>query len=474
MPARDGTDDPELMCSICLDILYEPLTLQCGHTFCRVCLLQSTKLAPDGRSCPQCRAVISSIRDPLTHPADESIAAKVAASVPATQIEERKVQSEKCLEALTKQTAEAIPVFIMRSGGNFRPGAPINLHFFEPRYRILIRRAWEGERRFLWAERTPSPADVLHALLVSVEDARFLPDGRAHVTGRGVELVTANHCWIEEGTGGLWYASTSTPENPADRSAAATRFQPTESTANRLRAAISDGAPAYNRGEVRRCANIYLEAARAELLLLSSQSVPSELHGLREAVAQAEALLGGASSEQQEQVSDAAAWVLRHAFDAVLAASTARSHRISSPSPSRAVSLIRELPIFYFGGLHLGVGARAEFSLFEPRYIILAEEAAGGLLICASVRAGSVPCDGQAAVVARMQACVWDESADGRVARVSLVGVHVVSLDGVREDVGKAGLWYARVEASGAQGEGLLTTRRGRSSTGRARGCAVS
>ena len=33
--------DPDLQCSICLDFFFEPLTLQCGHTFCRVCLLQT-------------------------------------------------------------------------------------------------------------------------------------------------------------------------------------------------------------------------------------------------------------------------------------------------------------------------------------------------------------------------------------------------------------------------------------------------
>ena len=51
--------DPDLQCSICLDFYFEPLTLKCGHSFCRACLLQSTKLAPDGRSCPQCRALIA-------------------------------------------------------------------------------------------------------------------------------------------------------------------------------------------------------------------------------------------------------------------------------------------------------------------------------------------------------------------------------------------------------------------------------
>ena len=135
--------DPDLQCSICLDFFFEPLTLKCRHSFCRVCLLQSTKLAPDGRSCPQCRALIDSITDPSTHPADENIAAKVSAAVPAALINERSRQSAEALEALAQRSACALPVFVMRPGSqsDMRPGAPISLHFFEPRYRILIRRA---------------------------------------------------------------------------------------------------------------------------------------------------------------------------------------------------------------------------------------------------------------------------------------------------------------------------------------------
>ena len=148
--------DPDLQCSICLDFYFEPLTLKCGHTFCRACLLQSTKLAPDGRSCPQCRALIA-IADPLTHPADAAITASVAKAVPAAMIEQRSLQATKALEALARSAASALPVFVMRPGGQseMRPGAHISLHFFEPRYRILIRRAWASVLKALRFARAP-------------------------------------------------------------------------------------------------------------------------------------------------------------------------------------------------------------------------------------------------------------------------------------------------------------------------------
>ncbi|KAG8584886.1 hypothetical protein GDO81_004804, partial [Engystomops pustulosus] len=47
----------ELTCSICLDLYKDPVTLKCGHNFCRVCIVRVLKIQ-DGSgfySCPQCK-----------------------------------------------------------------------------------------------------------------------------------------------------------------------------------------------------------------------------------------------------------------------------------------------------------------------------------------------------------------------------------------------------------------------------------
>ncbi|XP_078272372.1 nuclear factor 7, brain-like [Rhinoraja longicauda] len=45
----------ELICPVCLDIFTDPVSLQCGHNFCRSCITQSWD--KDGRNnCPVCRA----------------------------------------------------------------------------------------------------------------------------------------------------------------------------------------------------------------------------------------------------------------------------------------------------------------------------------------------------------------------------------------------------------------------------------
>ncbi|XP_056671523.1 probable E3 ubiquitin-protein ligase TRIML1 [Monodelphis domestica] len=46
----------EVTCSICLDLFSQPVTLDCGHSFCRECVLRSWQEAQVPWTCPLCRA----------------------------------------------------------------------------------------------------------------------------------------------------------------------------------------------------------------------------------------------------------------------------------------------------------------------------------------------------------------------------------------------------------------------------------
>ena len=89
------------------------------------------------------------------------------------------------------------------------------------------------------------------------------------------------------------------------------------SVRQRLQAAISRGAPTYNRGDKRGCAELYLSTAKdilAEPAQNDLQPAAVVQQDLQEAVASAQPLL----AEGDPQKDDEAAWLLRHAFDGLL------------------------------------------------------------------------------------------------------------------------------------------------------------
>uniref|UniRef100_A0A667XPC5 RING-type domain-containing protein n=1 Tax=Myripristis murdjan TaxID=586833 RepID=A0A667XPC5_9TELE len=45
----------DLTCSICLTIFTDPVSLLCGHSFCRECITNSLSIKDQ---CPQCRTTV--------------------------------------------------------------------------------------------------------------------------------------------------------------------------------------------------------------------------------------------------------------------------------------------------------------------------------------------------------------------------------------------------------------------------------
>uniref|UniRef100_A0A8C4YJA7 RING-type domain-containing protein n=1 Tax=Gopherus evgoodei TaxID=1825980 RepID=A0A8C4YJA7_9SAUR len=48
----------EATCPICLEYFTEPVTLECGHYFCRACISQCWEGSDIDISCPQCRQTV--------------------------------------------------------------------------------------------------------------------------------------------------------------------------------------------------------------------------------------------------------------------------------------------------------------------------------------------------------------------------------------------------------------------------------
>lgn len=441
--------------------------MSCGHSFCRLCLLQSTQLAPDGRSCPQCRRVIDDIRDPATHPVDLRLknrvlllenkergaaaetggdpdedgefAATASAGrssrpdpeetattkvVPLTLYEERRREHERLLQQLRARQQEQLPIFYgSSSAANYAVGASVQLHFFEPRYRILIRRSWEGERRFLCCAKRPSPGDA--AVLVQVDVAKFLEDGRANVVGTAVGRVSIRRCWEEAGTEGLWYATVDEIVNRAE-AARPEQYGDGQRRLQRvqflLQEAIQTGAPMYNRGDIRGCFDLYYSVARTVVASDPRDGVGDDaartrmLRPLAEVVAKYEN--GALRGATRTAVLDGAAWELRHCFDAILAMD-ARSTTSSGETLLRGSSpVIRgsfaELPVLQISSAAVPrVGDTVTLRLFEPRYRVHlmqemeSQQQRGQFLYCAEEN----PRTGSVAVLSRLESSYVEEEA---------------------------------------------------------------
>ena len=187
-------------CSLCLNWYCEPIETSCKHTFCRVCLLQSTQLSPDGRKCPLCRTPLI-MPDPKTHPIDRTLETLIRQNILSSEYELRLSSSRQIMADLAERARTTVPIFYMSPG--VRTNRHIALHLFEPRYRILIRRAMENYKMFVYCGALPKKGN--RAVLVQIHSASFFTGGRADVVGIGVEEFQLDDVWVEDGTAGLYY-----------------------------------------------------------------------------------------------------------------------------------------------------------------------------------------------------------------------------------------------------------------------------
>jgi len=179
------------------------------HSFCRACLLEVTHLSPDGRSCPMCRAFIN-IRSPADHDTDAELeGAVLALGVGIDAYKARQTKDAKRIEELIARANACLPIFSLGSAGFFRAGQSIRLHFFEPRYKVLIRRAWEGNHLFIYAPSGPL-VEGTPAIIVRIDQAHFTQNGCADIIGSAVESVQIEGVWTAEGTEGLMYGRVTT------------------------------------------------------------------------------------------------------------------------------------------------------------------------------------------------------------------------------------------------------------------------
>lgn len=178
----------ELDCQICRNIYLDPYTTTCGHTFCRKCIqsvLENTLFCP---TCRRTQELATTIRS-KNPPVNLSLAKMISGLCPEAMALRADISSLD--EEYTKPELDT-PLFICTLSF---PQMPTFLHVFEPRYRLMVERAMQKDRRFgmLLHNPTREPQGHLgrihfyeYGTLLEIVSLQRLPDGRSLMETRGI------------------------------------------------------------------------------------------------------------------------------------------------------------------------------------------------------------------------------------------------------------------------------------------------
>jgi Lon protease-like protein len=144
-----------LECGICMQLLSDPLTLPCGHTFCASCLIQMSHSAnsnsitsSSSSACPFCRAPILSISSRKPSILLERVIGLVFPQE-SKQVQIDKNQSSNSNSSSPPVTLPStIGLFILGSDFCRGPGMTITLRVFEPRYLLLMQNSITHDSQF--------------------------------------------------------------------------------------------------------------------------------------------------------------------------------------------------------------------------------------------------------------------------------------------------------------------------------------
>ena len=190
----------ELECQVCYALMLDPLTTTCGHTFCRKCV---ARVLDHSRLCPICRRTLLMRPGVQTEASNRTLSQLMVKLCPEHVASRLEAAAQ---EELAMQGNQNVPLFVCTLA---YPSMPTFLHVFEPRYRLMIRRAIDtGDRKFgmmmynrrgqrqgtLGATEFMPYGTLLH--IVSVE---MLPDGRSLVETRGLSRFRVNEWGMLDG-----------------------------------------------------------------------------------------------------------------------------------------------------------------------------------------------------------------------------------------------------------------------------------
>ncbi|GAA5974552.1 hypothetical protein JCM11641_002086 [Rhodosporidiobolus odoratus] len=123
----------DLDCQVCVQLLHDPVTTPCGHSFCRTCLARAYDHSD---KCPLCRADLPSLPTFRSQHSNATLTSIISIALPDLAAERASSIREDELAQLA-----SVPIFVCTTAW---PGIKTYLHIFEPHYRLMIRRALDS------------------------------------------------------------------------------------------------------------------------------------------------------------------------------------------------------------------------------------------------------------------------------------------------------------------------------------------
>lgn len=177
----------ELDCQVCYALMLDPLTTTCGHTFCRKCV---ARVLDHSTMCPICRRNLPMPPGVRNVPGNKRLSKLLSALCPDLVTARAEAAAQEEVPMLGD---ENVPLFVCTLA---YPSMPTFLHIFEPRYRLMMRRATEsGDNKFgmLMYNRSAVPQGNLgsvqflqYGTMVHINSMEVMEDGRSLIETRGI------------------------------------------------------------------------------------------------------------------------------------------------------------------------------------------------------------------------------------------------------------------------------------------------
>ena len=190
----------EIECQVCYALMLDPLTTSCGHTFCRKCV---ARVLDHSNLCPICRRKLTMPPGVSAEPSNKRISYILESLVP--DLLQARITAAAQEEALDEDLNTALFPCTLAF-----PNMPTFLHIFEPRYRLMIRRAVEsGDGKFAMMMYNQNPRHLQGELgqshfmqygtLLKIQRIEMFPDGRSLIETTGLHRIRVLECSMRDG-----------------------------------------------------------------------------------------------------------------------------------------------------------------------------------------------------------------------------------------------------------------------------------